>query len=153
MFSPITYMIIRSSPIPKIASDTCPICKGLGKVGVKRDDKTPDGTIRSVLEEVDCSNCNGTGKLGGTAISDKPQINSNNVHGEPWTGYEDGENKGEFECENCTHYERETSSCNQQDMVLHSSRPKVAGSDHIIVSPEGCCAYNVRIGLEDKDKS
>lgn len=44
-------------------SSICPICNGLGRVAVKHSDKTPDGTIRVVLEAVDCSNCNGTGKL------------------------------------------------------------------------------------------
>jgi len=85
-------------------------------------------------------------------IADIPHINSNNVHGEPWTGYEDGGDKGEFECENCTFYERETSSCGQSDMILHSKQPKVAGSERIVVSPEGCCEYVDRKGIVDKDK-
>lgn len=83
--------------------------------------------------------------------SEVPHINSANVHGEPWTGYEAGENKGEFECENCTFFERETSSCGQSDMMLHSKLAKVAGSERVIVDPEGCCEYVDRKGIEDKE--
>ena len=73
MNSPIAFMIVRSTrEVPKVEvspvedstnKDTCPICMGRGSVGVKRDDKTPDGSIRAVLEEVPCSNCDGTGKI------------------------------------------------------------------------------------------
>jgi phage-related protein (TIGR01555 family) len=41
----------------------CPICNGLGRLAVKYSDKTPEGTTRAVLEAVDCSNCDGTGRI------------------------------------------------------------------------------------------
>jgi len=85
-------------------------------------------------------------------IAEPPHINSAHVSGEPWTGYEDGDNKGEFECGNCEYYERETSSCGQEDMKLHSKQPKVAGSDRIVVDKDGCCEYINRIGIDDVDK-
>lgn len=44
-------------------STICPICNGLGRLAVKYSDRTPDGTKRAVLEAVDCSNCNGTGRI------------------------------------------------------------------------------------------
>lgn len=81
-----------------------------------------------------------------------PHINSFAVKGELWTGYEDGGDKGDFECENCTYYDRDTSSCGQADMVMHSKKVKLAGSDRIVVDPEGCCEYVDRKGLVDKDK-
>lgn len=154
MSSPITYMIIRSliTPAPALEPDDCAICQGLGKVGVKRDDKTPNGTMRSVLEEVPCSNCGGKGKIGLAEDSDDIPINSENVQGEPGTGYEDGNDKGEFECGNCEHFAKDTSSCGQEDMMKLSKHPKLAGSDRIIVDEEGCCEYVSRIGLKDKDK-
>ena len=46
-----------------MSDNTCGICDGLGKLAVKRKDRTPDGSLRSVLEEVGCTNCNGTGKV------------------------------------------------------------------------------------------
>jgi hypothetical protein len=42
---------------------TCGICDGRGSLAVKRQDKTPDGSMRAVLEEVPCTNCDGTGKI------------------------------------------------------------------------------------------
>ena len=68
-------------------------------------------------------------------------INEANVKGEPGTGYEGEDGKGEFECENCNFYEKDSFSCGQEDMMKVSKRPRVAGNNRVIVDPEGCCDY------------
>jgi len=77
-------------------------------------------------------------------------INESSVKGEAGTGYESEDGKGEFECENCTYYEKDSFSCGQEDMMRMSKRPRVAGSNRVIVDPEGCCDYVDRKLQADK---
>lgn len=76
-------------------------------------------------------------------------VNQGSIGGEPGTGYE-GPEGGEFECENCTHFDESTVSCGQKDMMAKSKRPRIPNG-RVVVHPEGCCEYVDRIGKEHAD--
>ncbi len=79
----------------------------------------------------------------------KEEINQSSIKGEPGTGYE-GPDGGEFECKNCTHFDEETVSCGQKDMMAKSKRPRIENG-RVVVHPEGCCEYVDRKGEEEDD--
>lgn len=71
-------------------------------------------------------------------------IDQNEVKGEDHTGYEDSDNKGPFECRNCT-YSDENSTCGQQIMMEYSKKPR-AENGRVKIDPHGCCEYVDRKG-------
>lgn len=72
-------------------------------------------------------------------------IRTDNIHGEPGTGYEAANGLGEFECENCYYYRQEDSSCGQEDMRAKSRQPRLSNG-RVKVDPEGCCEFVSRLG-------
>jgi hypothetical protein len=78
-------------------------------------------------------------------------INISGIKGEPGTGYEDGKDKGEFECRNCSFYRLSNSSCGQKEMIEKSKQP-VTLDGRRSVDPEGCCEFVDRVGLPESDE-
>ena len=79
-------------------------------------------------------------------------IHASAISGEKDTGYEDEENLGEFECENCKHYREHTKTtggCAGPSMMKLSKRPKYPDGT-VKVEAEGCCIYVIRVGRPDK---
>ena len=72
------------------------------------------------------------------------------ILGEPKTGYENEDGKGEFECENCHYYDPKDSSCGESNMVKNSRQP-MNDRGRREVEPEGCCEFVDRIGKEIED--
>jgi hypothetical protein len=92
-------------------------------------------------------------KRGSAPEPPKPEsatVNQSAILGEPGTGYEGPDGKGEFECENCSFFDEDTVSCGQADMVAKSKRPKIENG-RVVVHPEGCCEYVKRIGKTEAD--
>jgi len=75
-----------------------------------------------------------------------PEINQSAIKGEPGTGYENEDGKGEFSCRNCEYYKSSSSSCGQEDMMKLSKRPHLPNG-RVAVEAMGCCEYVDRIGL------
>jgi len=73
------------------------------------------------------------------------QIDSPSVKGELGTGYEDGEGKGPFSCQNCEYFRDD--SCGQKDMMAKSKRPRTSGG-RVVVEPAGCCDYVERLEIK-----
>ncbi len=88
--------------------------------------------------------------LGGKKKKKLIQINSASVHGEQGTGYESENDLGEFECENCSYFQKSDSSCGQKDMMKWSKEPRTEDK-RVVVDPEGCCEYVERVGRKDED--
>ena len=82
------------------------------------------------------------------ALGKSPAINSSNVKGEPWTGFEKAGDKGDFECGNCRWYADD--SCGQADMMKHSSQPRLKNG-RVKVADEDCCEYVDRVGRKEED--
>ncbi len=74
------------------------------------------------------------------------EFNQSAIQGEPGTGYENEDGKGEFSCRNCEYYQAKTSSCGQEDMMKKSKRPRIANG-RVQVEAKGCCEYVDRMGL------
>lgn len=74
------------------------------------------------------------------------EINQAAIHGEPGTGYENEDGKGEFSCRNCEYFQAKTSSCGQKDMMEKSKREKLPNG-RVRVDARGCCEYVDRLGL------
>lgn len=72
------------------------------------------------------------------------------IKGEPGTGYESPDGKGEFECANCEYFDKASSSCGQKDMMKISTQPRLPNG-RVRTDPEGCCEYVSRIGRPDRD--
>lgn len=72
------------------------------------------------------------------------QINTSAVKGEPGTGYEGPDGKGDFECGNCEYFDSDSVSCGQKDMMKLSKRPKLKDG-RVVVHPDGCCEYVSRM--------
>lgn len=75
-------------------------------------------------------------------------INISGIKGEPETGYEDGKDKGEFECKNCSFFKSESSSCGNKNMIEHSKQPRT-DNGRVKVDEEGCCEFVDRVGLPE----
>jgi hypothetical protein len=74
------------------------------------------------------------------------EVNQSAIQGEPGTGYENEEGKGEFTCRNCEYFQADTSSCGQKDMMKKSKRPRLSNG-RVQVEAMGCCEYVDRMGL------
>jgi len=72
-------------------------------------------------------------------------INPAGIVGEPGTGYEDPDGKGEFSCRNCKAFVEADSSCKNPDMRARSKRKKLENGN-VEVKPLGCCEYVHRKG-------
>ena len=72
-------------------------------------------------------------------------LNEAAIKGEPGTGYENEEGKGEFTCRNCEYYRSKDSSCGQEDMMKKSKRPRTK-EGRVQVEAKGCCEYVDRVG-------
>lgn len=72
------------------------------------------------------------------------------IKGEPFTGYEGPDGKGEFECENCEYFDYNSISCGQKTMMAKSTRPRLPNG-RVITHPEGCCEFVNRVGKKDDD--
>lgn len=66
------------------------------------------------------------------------QINSKSVKGEPGTGFEEGGDKGPFECGNCSYFGGD--HCGQKDMMKLSKQPRNKDG-YPIVDAADCCDY------------
>jgi len=81
----------------------------------------------------------------------RPKPKAGVIHGEASTGYEDGQ-LGEFECENCSFFDADSSSCGQPTMMAKSKQPKL-DSGRVEVDPEGCCEFVDRIGKVEEHEA
>jgi hypothetical protein len=77
-------------------------------------------------------------------------INVAAIHGEPGTGYENGD-LGEFECANCEYFDEKQSACGQKDMMKNSKQPRLKDG-RVKVDPEGCCEYVERVGRKEAEE-
>lgn len=73
------------------------------------------------------------------------------IKGEPGTGYESPDGKGEFECENCHYFDLDDHGCDQKDMKAKSKRKRLIDG-RVLVEPEGCCEFVDRVGRKDDDE-
>jgi len=73
------------------------------------------------------------------------EIVQGQVLGEPGTGYENENGKGDFECGNCRYFDAASSTCGQKTMVAMSRQPKMPDG-RVKVEEEGCCEYVDRVG-------
>lgn len=79
------------------------------------------------------------------------QIDVFAIRGEQGTGYEDGANLGEFECENCHYFDAKAGACNQETMKALSKQPRLSDG-RVKVDPEGCCEYVDRMGKHEAEE-
>jgi len=78
-------------------------------------------------------------------------INISDIKGEPGTGFEKEDGKGEFECGNCSFYRSSNSSCGHKEMIEKSKQPMTSDGRRS-VDPEGCCEFVDRVGLPEADE-
>lgn len=72
------------------------------------------------------------------------------IKGEPFTGYENPDGKGPFQCGNCHYYRPSNSTCGQETMVAKSHQPLVDGRRRVELA--GCCEFVERIGSNPSDR-
>lgn len=69
--------------------------------------------------------------------------------GEPGTGFEKADGKGEFSCRNCVFSSAEGTRCSSPDMLKKSKLPRHTdkqGTVRVVVDPMGVCKYVDRTG-------
>lgn len=89
-----------------------------------------------------------------TALRGNPQpnqVDQSGIQGEPGTGYENSDGKGEFECQNCTHFDEASQGCDEPHMAQLSQQPKL-DDGRVQVDPEGCCEYVNRAGKQEESE-
>jgi hypothetical protein len=76
-------------------------------------------------------------------LAGKAEIHSEEVGGEPGTGFEKRGTKGVEECGNCKYFET-PNACDQSDMKSKSKQPRLEDG-RVKVGPRDCCAYVKRV--------
>jgi hypothetical protein len=80
------------------------------------------------------------------------QIDPFSVKGEEGTGFEKAADLGEFECANCSFFDKVAGACNQSTMKSLSKQPRLADG-RVVVSGSDCCEYVDRIGKKETEES
>lgn len=78
------------------------------------------------------------------AGTERQGVNASAIKGEPGTGFEKEDGKGEFECGNCRFF-KNGDACHQEDMKEKSKQPRHQDGS-VIVADEDCCEYVDRVG-------
>lgn len=71
------------------------------------------------------------------------------IQGEAGTGFEKAGDLGEFECENCKYF-KNGNECHESTMMKISKQPRHPNKS-VVVGPEDCCEFVVRMGRKDED--
>jgi len=77
--------------------------------------------------------------------TNESEINEASIKGEPGTGFEMPEQRGDFHCWNCEYYDDSVIGCDQKDMKEKSKRPRLADGK-VLVHPYACCEFVERTG-------